>query len=667
VLAPAFEAPAQSFSAATQVGAAGQATVGISGLYHVSAEAATAGCFVAGTKLSPVYDNIYYISAIDDDYTGETVVWSGTLESKAGQGEMPRPAAQGIVDENGQYRAIFRTEEDLQFHHNYLKDCAPNWYMGPAYDIPGGNQDEPVVLTVQAPSLLRQGDAVLSVALNSNAPPAGRNTLSILVNGEQVAGEALWGGSGYRIIRVQIPAATLKVGANEISLLGDGEHSKYLDWVELEAPAVPKLQQGGLVVHAAGDGLLELTDADYAVDISEFGRERALWPVQPASSSYRLEAGRRYYFSDRVGALHFEPPKHLSLPDLGGVQYLCLAKRDLLSALDPLLAQKRQEGITAAAIAIEDVLDVYNGGMYGPEGVLRLLLQFRPQFLLIAGGFNRDSRQRLPQNAGNPHFERGVPAYLKMVEQLTVTDDPYMLDYRVKVGRIPLDGRQELEAWVAKAATFRAPEELVLLSGKTDRFNFSARHAELAEEYELAHLPSEGGEPDEVRRQLFQMMRERPHLVVYEGHAQSWELDRGLLGPAHAPSIPLSSWIFATCNAAYYFAHYEAFVRDWLGAPEGGCINALASSSVGTADQQHKLVRAFLERLREAPAEDWGSMVHYLKRNLPLKEDEMQDARMSDADKRRILKDRMTVEAYSFLGDPAARVLADPPRRREIQ
>ena len=669
--APEFAAPTQSFTTPVQTGTARAAHVPATGLYQRPEESGPLYCL--GQELPESYERLVFVRAVDDFYAGGNVLWTGELEFDGEPGQVPAPPAQGYVTTDGQYFAVCKTERDEVFEHNYLKECAPNWYFGRAYDIVGVRKNKagekelnPVIVEVEVPAPASEGKAVLRVALNSNAPKDKENQLRITINGAVVAEAVLWNDPGYRIITVDFDAALLEDGANEVELLGDRRYVRHLDWVEITTPATPRLADGALTVRSDGNAKFDLPGAKYALDISEFGHEQALPEEAAEKGAYGLEADHLYYFANRFEGLEFGAEQKLALPGLEDVDYLCLGLRANLPALEPLLEEKRAQGLSTAVAAFEDVTNVYNGGMYGPDGIVHMLEQFTPEYLLIAGGFDRDSRGRQENHAEDAAWHPGIPAQMRQVEQLTVTDDCYMLDYTVKVGRVPLNSESALRAWATKATRIQATDKLILLAGRNEKLDFSAMQQNLVRRFPSALLTSDEKPQEEIRSALFELMETESNFVAYQGHAQSWELDKGLLGPGDAAAMPLSNWVLATCNAGYYHADYEVYLRDWMAAPEGGCVNALASASVGSADQQDQLVRRVQDFLRDEPGGDWGTLMHFLKKNLPFRESLMNDPELPAFISKSIPKDRMTIDAYSLFGDPAAPVLASEPRSAKL-
>ena len=73
-------------------------------------------------------------------------------------------------------------------------------------------------------------------------------------------------------------------------------------------------------------------------------------------------------------------------------------------------------------------------------------------------------------------------------------------------------------------------------------------------------------------------------------------------------------------------------------------------------------MRQFLFFINTHPDADWGDAMLHLKRNLPFNETTMRDPNLPSFMSKSIAEDRLTIDAYSLFGDPAARVLAPGAR-----
>ena len=665
----------QASAAPVQTGRGTKALVPRHGLYRLPP--GSSAIFSLGRQLRVLAKGTVFVRAVDDMYGGQSAVWSGRLRIEGAPGLLPPPRAQGVVTADGRFRALFRAEEEGQFHAGAEKEPAPPWYFPKRFDViaervaSDGTRTEnrvAVPLEVLSP---RPGGAEIRVGLNSNAPPGRGNGLAVFLNGTLVA-SVDWKGPGYRLVRAQFDGGLLREGTNVVELLGDPGYSKQLDFVEVEAEASPALRGGGLVVRSDADVPgFSVPGAVRAVDVTDAGNETDLpGPVVGGALRVTLSKGRLHYFASTVGSLSFSPQISLEEPKETGKDLLVVGPERAGPPLAPFLAAKARAGITAAFVPFERVTDVYNGGVYGPGGLETMLRRLRPKNLLIASGFNRDCRRREPGASPADDFTPGVPAFFVYVGQWVASDDAYALGGRVGVGRLPARGPGELSAWVAKALAYVPSDEALLLAGRSEREDFGALQRKALGIFPASLVSFEGRSPETVLPAVQGAMEAGARLVVYQGHGQSWELDRGMLAGKDGASLPPSSWLLATCNAAYYFADYEVFLRDWLFHPSGGAVHAIAPATVERSDVQDGIVRTFLAALARDRGITWGAMLNHLKRTVPVPAEDLAKTGVragpvaASAEEGKPLEVPAELTVLTLLGDPSAPVLPAAPRPR---
>lgn len=668
IAAPAFPLPRYLTDTPIQTGTARKAEAKRGGLYRLPP--GIGNLYDAGQSL-PVFTlpagngasaaKLVYLRPVHDFYTDTNVVWSGQLRFDGPPGRIPPPDPQAVLHADGTLTGFFRAEEDRQFQHNLNKPIAPNWYFGEAKNLTG--PPVRVEIPVQRPL---PGPARLVVALNGNGARGCASTLSVKLNDQPLAAAIAWKDNGYRILTVAMDGAILRDGINTVTLLPDPDSVKFLDYVEIQTPISPALREGELTVRteAAKEGLtLTLPGLRFAADITGFGQESLLPVANETVAGLRGE--RLYHFCAAPAELSFGPPLSLREPPLTDRNYVAVATADMVDALAPLLRYHAANGLSPIALSLDDIDDVYGCGLFGPAGLVRLVRTHTPEYLLLAGGTNRDYKNYQGKENPNP---RGIPAGLIQPEQLTVSDDIYHDGFKVKVGRIIARNRAELDAWVHKCLAFRPGDKVLLWAGDDRKVNFSGSMGAQVGTLPGVFVTSEGRPVEQVKGDIAGAIREGATLVLYEGHAQSWHLDRDLLTGADVERIEPSSWILSTCNCAYYHADYDVFLRTFLVHPTKGAVGAIAASSIGIADTQNELVTKALAKLAAQPDITWGDLFLYLKQNIPLDE----KMRAADPETLRMLKGMLsgeeagTMEAFILVADPAMPVLKPDCRRVRI-
>ena len=645
--------------APVQTGCARRAVVAVGGLYRVPVDQGPVynlGRRLADLAFAASSGRAVYIRPLENFYTRTNTVWSGRLRFDGPPGDVALPPPDLVLRGSADVIGVFRAEQDQLFCHNAGRRVAPNWYFPDQYTL-GRQRAGTHAPKIAIPLVIRSpqaGQAEVVVALNAESVGSRQHRVRVCLNdGPQQL--YVWDGIGYHRFSLTFDATQLRDGINQVCLTTAADQRLLLDFVEVRTPVLPQLPPTGAVIRTAQDWAgqtLAVPGLRYAVDITDFGGEFAV-PVA-RGGSVPLRPGRCYFLTDHIAQLDWGPPQPLAEPAVRGTTHIAIAPNDMVAALEPLRRRHAAAGLRPVVITLERVLDVYGGGIYSPAAIECLVQRHRPRYLLLAASANRDycNRQQRPQP-----LIRGIPAGSRHVRQYTVTDDIYTVGYTVQVGRIIALDRNGLAAWVDKAVSFAPGASVVLLagaSGKTDFTRLQSRHQHLLPGPLLSAVGSDAGA---VRARLAASIAHDAGLVVYQGHAQSWELDHGLLRSAHAGDLPVANWLLATCNAAYYHADYAVLLRTLLTFPGGGAVGAIAATSVASATAQDRLVATALRYLAAQPSATWGDLFYHLKRNLPLDEVTRRQEPLPDH-LRQVLAQDTTMPVYALLADPALPVIA---------
>ncbi len=649
---PVFAQTPYAVVTPTQVGRVRRAEVDGPGFYRVPEE--IAGVYNLGRELpvlSSGAERLVFVRGISDFYTGKNVVFGGELTISGPPGVPPAPAPQAVLEADGSVTGIFRAEEDLGYDANTFQARAPNWYWR---EWPGA--DLSVGLNVLAPA--GTGSALLRVALNAWSVSGEENALEAWVNGEKVMDNTRWNWSGYAILTVPFDASILVDGENTILLRKDAgvahASAKFLDYVEIEAPAEARLRGGGLILATAADAggrSVQVPGAVLAADITSVGGEQTIGLALGQTEA--LDGGRLLYFSDRIDDLTWSPRMDLAEPaDLNSADYVAVAAHaDYVSVLEPLLSKHRSAGVQTAVVAFETLRDVYGGGLFGPQGILTMLDRHAPDFLLLAGTTNHDYRQRRESTAD--WLYPWIPSGWHQVREWTPTDDLYTRGYRSHVGRVPIHDRAELAAWVAKTVDYEPGDVLALLAGTND----PALNFQQAQRSNLDFLPATLVTPDNQTKLITAVNTLGARTVLYQGHG-SWsylnQLDAKLLDSGDAQSYAPSAWAMGTCNAGLYHRPADALVGQGRGLclaymllrePGAGAVAVLACPTVADAGELKALTAAMITEIKYRPGVTWGELLRQLKRNRP---------------------HSTTVQLYTLFGDPLTPVIRSSPRRLTV-
>lgn len=641
VSTPVFQVPAHAGATPVQTGEARRTEVTITGLFRLTKDI-TSPIYNFGREL-PVLGHggkrMIFARGIRNFYTNKNVLWSGDLEFDGEPGEPAMPEMDGRINAAGVFIGHFRKESDRVFQHNLYKKIAPNWYFPKKFDLKG---KKPVTIGIDAVSPIPGHQATLVVALNGNGVRGRDNKLSVYLNDRLLADNIEWKDPGYREITLEFDSSLVVDGKNIVRLESDSKSVKFLDYIELLCPAELKLRNGRdlrVAVAPGWSGEAMIPNTAYGVDITDFGREFLL--TEKKADSWSLTGGRAYFFTRKDRGLKFSEPMRLEKPDMAGIDYLAVATEDMIGELAPLLEHHTEKGLRPLAMKLADIDNVYGGGIFGTYGLWNLVRRSpNLKYLLIAGSSNRDYKNLQRLKTPSP---RGIPTFMIHAMQLTVSDDEYSDNFRVAVGRVFVHNAEQLRNWVTKVLDYHPGDRVILLAGDNRQVNATGYQDSHSGVLPSILITADKREAEEVKKDILNAMNnEHADFLTYQGHAQSWNLDRKIIVAEDVGRIPPSSWLLSTCNAAYYHADYEVFLRDFIGADGKGAVGAIAATSIAMADMENALVGVALKKLAEKPGSTWGDILNAIKTGMRYDN---------------------TVKVFMLIGDPASPCYNPTPRR----
>jgi hypothetical protein len=607
VTIPEYSVARHAVDTPAQTGVARKASVRSHGLYHAPADGRL---YSMGRELPRLDGDIVYVRALSDYYTDTNVVWAGDLAISSAAGRPADPLPDGYFDTAG-YTGRFRAEVDSSFSLNPHHPAGPNWYF--PEQLNSGSTVK-VNLPVRSP---RAGSATLTVALRGNT--AADHDLTVAIGGTPI-GRAVWTGSGHRHVTFSFDASLLRDGDNSISLITTVANSaKRLDYVEVEAPAIPWPDGNGLLVKSRASGDVKVTFANFAIDATSFGNERLL-PITPGSGQLSgVRNGQFIYFTTGPRHLDWKAPVTLRAPDLRQTDYVAIAPTAFLDLLEPLLARHEKRGLRTAALSYEQVVDVYGAGIFGPGGIVSLNQVTPARYLLLAAGTTYDYKR----NEGRD-TPLGIPTGWTQVDHgMAATDDIYTRrNHVVAVGRLPARSRGELRTMVDKILDYQPSRRAVLLAdrddseGNVDRF--ATMQAALADTLPTALITATGHNPDGIRAELVAAIQAGARIVAYQGHAAFNEIGDRYVHTEEIEQIPTAAWLLSTCLTGTYFLNDNTptLARSLLNTPNAGGALVIASTRFGHADDEHLIVEHAMNALA-AGNTTWGDILRELKQTLP--------------------------------------------------
>ena len=322
-------------------------------------------------------------------------------------------------------------------------------------------------------------------------------------------------------------------------------------------------------------------------------------------------------------------PTSPSAPAGGRIDYLILTPSNLVASFQPLLEQKRREGLTAATVALEEIASTTPGRDLAEKMRNHLRQSYTNSGLryLLLGGDTTSVPCRyafIPRGASPRDSTLPCDLYFACLDGSwnrtgdsrwgEVMDGEGDADVdllaEIAVGRAPVDTPEEAAAFVEKQLRYRAAPPVgwtnVLLMGAF-LGDFPTGPAQGADMFDpvVAALPGyqfewlddrPGKEPKWSGADSLAALNRSPHLVLYNGHGDPSTMMR-LEGADLAPLSNSSPFLIYSigCNSGRF--DNDKFSPDCIGEefvklPRAGAVAALLNSHLGWFDPKHPLLYA---------------------------------------------------------------------------
>jgi hypothetical protein len=335
---------------------------------------------------------------------------------------------------------------------------------------------------------------------------------------------------------------------------------------------------------------------------------------------------------------------------------LIVTHRDFRTAIEPLAAQRRSEGLAVTVVDIEDVFDEFSFGTHTPYALRDFLAWTAghwtraPRYLLLAGDSSWDPRNYLEQGFGD-----FVPTKLIDTVYMETASDDWLADFDgdgvadVAIGRLPGRTATEVSRMVSKLVSYEHERQM----GNPPRGALMVADTgfEVESQATAALLPSaiavqsinraEVGSDDLTRSQIVNGINNGPLIVNYFGHGSVtvWTgaglLDSDLASNLTNQNAP-SFFVMMTCLNGYtHDAYIDSLAESLLKAPNGGAMAVWASSGFTEPEPQFAMSTQFYRQVFGASSMRIGDAFKPAK------------SAISDPDVRR---------TWMLFGDPSMRI-----------
>jgi hypothetical protein len=323
----------------------------------------------------------------------------------------------------------------------------------------------------------------------------------------------------------------------------------------------------------------------------------------------------------RVTKIALDSPSELKNPSQGA-DFVIITKKEFFPAAETLQALRKNQGLSAVIVDIEDIYDEFSFGQKTPQAVKDFLhyamnnWQRPVRYALFFGDASFDPKNYL----GRGDFDF-VPT--KLVDTLfleTATDD-WFADFDengisdIAVGRLPAANLAEANLMTAKLVAYEkaAPSnDVLMVSDFNDVHNFEGENESL-----VPMLPSNSNvtfvkrshmSDTQARAAIIENFNRGPKIVNYAGHG-SVNLWRGnLFTNSDAMNLQnmagLPMVITMNClNGYFHDPVLQGLSETLLKAPQGGAVAAWGSSAQTFADAQVPVNQEFYRLVFMNPSE----------------------------------------------------------------
>ncbi|HQN19341.1 MAG TPA: C25 family cysteine peptidase, partial [Syntrophobacteraceae bacterium] len=355
--------------------------------------------------------------------------------------------------------------------------------------------------------------------------------------------------------------------------------------------------------------IYEITDPRNAKEVVSFSKTH---DGPPYKATFETEvAGRKTYHVTTAGAVRSPEktavwqPVNLKNPALEA-DLILIMDREFLSAVEPLCALHRDQGLRVQAVGIQDIYNEFSSGLVYP-GALRDFLKIAyerwkppaPTYVLLVGDANIDYRDYL--GAGK---ENRVPVHLSLTESLGLTPDDNwyacvdgndsLAD--MLIGRIPGSSPGAVSEEVGKIIDYEQNSSYkprrALFVADNDQTEFETLNETLAgflpSGFDIRKVYLRGYDnPDKATQDILSHIDLGMLVATYAGHGDvtGWAGERifetaDVTALSNADRLPFL--ITLDCLNGYFAQpYYYSLAEEFLIAPDKGGIASFSPSGLG--------------------------------------------------------------------------------------
>lgn len=592
----------------------------------------------------------FYGLGLDTPTTDTRTYW--VTRGRAGGPTVGATDAGAGTPGSGSFRATVERRDRSLYFATLRNGEASNYFGSPV--TAGGTAQ-----TIEVPHVADPAGATLDVGVQGVT--MGPHLVDVQLNGQSL-GTLEFKDRGLG--SASFPATGLVEGENTVTLTSSGQldiglvdaiRVRYDRALVADGDALRFTAQGGEraeVTGFGGDGVrvVDVTDPEAPVELAT--------DVQPDGGGFKAAAtapgaGKRVLYAyagtaapETIVANRASRLRRTS----NAADLLVIGPRQMKSASRALMRFHRGEGLRARFVDVEDVVDEFGAGTWGPKP-LRAFLTYAhrswdsaPRYVLLAGDASLDPRGFIGK-AGSEL----VPTKLVDTDEMETASDNWLADTDgdlrpdVAIGRLPAGDPVELSAMVDKTLAYarsgiRRTVVIPFDGGKDYNYARAARRSadRVPAGYDVRSI--DGGDAD-ANQQVLDAFGDAPKMINYIGHGSVNLWRGGLLEGSDASQLADASRstivVAMTCLNGYFQDEGLDSLSESLMKADGGAVAAWASSGYTYPNDQKDLSRGLYASITGGGAPRLGDVVNHALRGT------------SDED---------DLRTWILFGDPAMRV-----------
>lgn len=483
--------------------------------------------------------------------------------------------------------------------------------------------------------------------------------LQLFIN-DQLIDTILWDGNVYYVADIPLPQNTLQPGENIITLSNEEPGAAFLDIMSLSWLDLTFNSEAA----AAADQLTFTTPSDAQITLSGFSETPLLLDIRdPAAPSLLPDLNVvKGMVVTAVGPQGFKQPVSLTpmrkneWRDIENQADLLIITTDaLMSALEPLVMAREEEGLAVAVVPIAEIYQEFGHAQQSPEAITIFLSyaldnwQTPPKYLLLVGEATSDYRgyaNEVPRNhIPSPMVPVAFSGETVSDTRLADVDGDKKPD--LAVGRWPVDSMTEVEDLVSRTLAYEAntavANTLFATDGSEDRFGPMAERI-----WQQAGLPEtditllNGAPADEVTA----VWNDGTWLTTYIGHGslELWGKDNVFnveavtgLDTDHAPIV-----VQLTCLTGLFAQPGTEALAEIMLQNKNGPVLIVAATSLTLSNHQEPFGIQLIKNLNDPDFERMGDAFQEAKLSLDIEQSEGV---------------REISDTFILLGDPSAKIV----------